>query len=245
MKKQSNTWLVSLIVFVVWMVIVFGGELLAVGGDPTGLDAMVQSQIVPALVIAPIFLFIVVAYFNRWQESGLKWVDNNRSLLLLWLPALAIIINLALGLPANTTGGRVLLIVLVNTLLVGISEELMFRGILLHGARSRYRFWTAILIVTVLFGLIHALNGFITGDFGAALFQSVTAFSSGLMYMGLRLRQNSLLPVMLIHGLWDFSVFSAGQATMAIALVGIVFVIIFFFYGLWLIRGYRREEAIE
>ena len=244
MKKQSNTWLVSLIVFVVWMVIVFGGELLAVGGDPTGLDAMVQSQIVPALVIAPIFLFIVVAYFNRWQESGLKWVDNNRSLLLLWLPALAIIINLALGLPANTTGGRVLLIVLVNTLLVGISEELMFRGILLHGARSRYRFWTAILIVTVLFGLIHALNGFITGDFGAALFQSVTAFSSGFMFMGLRLRQNSLFPVMLIHGLWDFSVFSAGQATMAIALVSIAFVITFFFYGLWLLRGYRHAETV-
>jgi hypothetical protein len=245
MKKQSNAWMVSLIIFVIWMVIVFGGELLAVGGDPTGLDEMVQSQIVPALVIAPIFLFIVVAYFKWWKETGLKWVDNNRSLLLLWLPALAIIINLALGLPANTTGGRVLLIVLVNTLLVGISEELMFRGILLHGARSRYRFWTAILIVSILFGLIHALNGFITGDFGAALFQSVTAFSSGLMYMGLRLRQNSLLPVMLVHGLWDFSVFSAGQTTMAIALVSIVFVIIFFFYGIWLIRGYRREEAIE
>ena len=245
MKIRSNAWLVSLIVFVIWLAIVFGGELLAAGGDPTGLDEMVQSQIVPALVVAPIFLLLVIAYFKWWQETGLKWVDNNRSLLLLWLPALAIIINLALGLPNNTTGGTVLLIVLVNTLLVGISEELMFRGILLHGARSRYRFWAAILIVSILFGLIHALNGFITGEFGAALFQSVTAFASGLMYMGLRLRQNSLLPVMLVHGLWDFSVFSAGQATMAIALVSIVFVIIFFFYGIWLIRGYRREEAIE
>jgi hypothetical protein len=34
-----------------------------------------------------------------------------------------------------------------------------------------------------------------------ALFQAVTAFSSGLMYMGLRLRQNSIFPVMIIHGL--------------------------------------------
>ena len=243
MKKGSNAWLVSLIVFVIWMVIVFGGELLAVGGDPTGLDQMVQSQIVLALVIAPIFLLIVVAYFKWWKETGLKWLDNNRSLLLLWLPALAIIINLALGLSANTTGGRVLLIVLVNTLLVGISEELMFRGILLHGARARYRFWAAILIVTILFGLIHALNGFITGEFGPALFQSVTAFASGFMFMGLRLRQNSLLPVMLIHALWDFSVFSAGQATMSIALVSIIFIIIFFFYGLWLLRGYRHKQT--
>jgi len=37
MKKQSNAWLVSLVVFVIWLVITIGGEILAVGGDPTGL----------------------------------------------------------------------------------------------------------------------------------------------------------------------------------------------------------------
>ena len=242
MKKQSNAWVISLVVFVFWIVIVFVGELLAVGGDPTGLDAMVQAQIVPALVVAPIFLLIVVAYFKWWKETGLKWVDNNRSLLLLWLPTLAIIIILALGLPVNTLGGNVLLIVLINTLLVGISEELLFRGILLHGARTRYSLWAAIWIVTILFGLIHALNGFITGDFVTALFQAVAAFSAGVMYMGLRLRQNSLFPAMLVHALWDFSLFSAGQVTLAIGLVGNAFTIIFFLYGLWLLRGYRHGE---
>ena len=43
MKKQSNAWIVSLVVFVIWLVIVIGGELLAVGGDPTGLDALVHG----------------------------------------------------------------------------------------------------------------------------------------------------------------------------------------------------------
>lgn len=241
MKKENNAWLVSLVVFVIWIVIVLGGEMLAVGGDPTGLDALVQGQIVPALVIAPIFLLIVVAVFKWWKVTGLKWVDDNRSLLLLWLPALGIIIMLAIGLPTFSAGGKVLFFVLVNTLLVGISEELMFRGILLYGAKTRYSLWAAIWIASILFGLVHALNGFLTGQFGPALIQAVLAFASGLMFMGLRLRQNSLLPAMLIHGLWDFAVFTAAGSTLA--LVGFIFPVLFFFYGLWLLRGFRYEET--
>ena len=52
-EKQCLTRIVGRLV--IWLAVVIGGEPLAVGGDPTGLDALVQSQIVPALVIAPIF----------------------------------------------------------------------------------------------------------------------------------------------------------------------------------------------
>ena len=238
MKKKSSVWIVSLIAFIVWIVIVLGGELVAVGGDPTGLEALVQGQIVPALLIAPVFLLVVVLYFKWGRSVGLKWVDNARSLTLLWLPLLTIILMLVVGLPANSTGGRVLLTVLVNSLLVGISEELMFRGILLYGAQTRYRLWISIWIVSILFGLVHALNGFLTGAFGPAVFQAVMAFFSGVMFMGLRLRQNSLYPAMLVHGLWDFSVFAASQSL--IAAVGTIFPIIFFLYGLWLVKDYRH-----
>lgn len=241
MKKKSNAWPVSLVVFVIWIIIVLGGEMLAVGGNPTGLDAQVNSRIVPALVIAPIFLLLVIAYFKWWRETGLKWVDDNRSLLLLWLPALGIIFMLAIGLPVISKGGQVLFFVLINSLLVGISEELMFRGILLHSASTRYRLWAAIWIVSILFGLIHSLNGFVTGDFGPAFLQAGMAFLTGVMFIGLRLRQASVLPVMLVHGLWDFSVFTAIGTTLAV--VGTVFPILFFIYGLWLLRDYRHQET--
>lgn len=240
-KNKSNAWIISLVVFVIWIVVVLGGEMLSVGGDPTGLEALVQGQIIPALVIAPIFLFIVVAYFKWWPEVGLKWVDDTRSLRLLWLPALAIIFMLAVGLPSSTVGGKVLLTVLVNSLLVGISEELMFRGILLYGARTRYSLWASIWIVSLLFGFVHSLNGFLTGEFGPAMIQAVMAFISGVMFMGLRLRQNSLLPAMLTHGLWDFSVFSSGESSLAV--VGSIFPILFFIYGLWMIKDYRHGET--
>ena len=116
----------------------------------------------------------------------------------------------------------------------------MTRGILLHGARSRQSLWAAIWIVNALFGLMHVPNGFLTGQFGPALFQAFMAFLSGVMFMGLRLRQNSLFPVMLVHGLWDFSVFSAGQSPLGN--IGLVFPIIFFIYGLWLLKDYRHGE---
>ena len=65
MKKQNNAWLISLIVLFMWVVFVLGGEILAAGGDPTGLDALVQGQVVPVLVIAPILLLVVVINFKR------------------------------------------------------------------------------------------------------------------------------------------------------------------------------------
>ena len=241
--KKNNTWIVSLVVFIIWIVVVLGGEMLSVGGDPTGLDRMVQAQIVPALVAGPIFLLIVVAYFKWKQETGLKWVENTRSLRFAWLPALAIILMLVIGLPSNQLGGKVLLIVLINSLLVGISEELMFRGILLHGAKTRYSLWVAIMITSVLFGLVHSLNGFLTGDFVPAIFQAIMAFFSGFMFMGLRMRQNSLIPAMLMHGLWDFSVFAGTASTLSA--VGMVFPFIFFGYGYWLMKDYRHGKTAE
>ena len=147
---------------------------------------------------------------------------------------------LAVGLPNNPLGGRVLFFVLVNTLLVGISEELMFRGIIHYGAKTRFGMWAAIWIASILFGLVHALNGFLTGEFGPAFFQAVMAFFSGVMFMGLRLRQNSLIPSMLMHGLWDFSVFAGSQSPLSV--IGLIFPIIFFLYGLWLIKDYRHGQ---
>lgn len=87
----------------------------------------------------------------------------------------------------TTLSSKVLIILLINTLLVGISEELMCRGILLEGAKNRFSLWVSIWIVSILFELIHSLNGFLTGNFGAAAFQAVSAIFPGLMFIGLRL----------------------------------------------------------
>jgi hypothetical protein len=236
-----------LVVLVIWMVIVFGGELLQAGGT-SSLDALVSEGVVYALVLAPIFLLTVVAYFKWWQPVGLKGPDSWRDLRLLWLPALALILIWMLAESTGLPEGQAFWFILINTLLVGISEELMFRGILFHGAASKFDWRRAVWITALVFGLIHALNGLITGEIGAAVFQALMAGLFGVWTVALRLRLNTIIPLMILHWLWDFGIFSlsapGGVTTIFSIGLPILFAIILFLYGLWLLNGYRKSDSV-
>ena len=75
---------------------------------------------------------------------------------------------------------------------VPIIEELLFRGFVLDLASEAYGFWTAIIISSVLFGLVH-LN-----PYGI-----LNAFFGGLIYGYVRIRTNSLLPSIFLHSIWN------------------------------------------
>ena len=225
---------------------IYGGQ----AGGEISLDALVSQRVVIGLVVAPAFLIAMMAWL-RWDRLGVAPPTPARALILLWLPLLyiaAILTSVAVsGFPPPAT----IAFVFVNTLLVGISEELMFRGILFRGALSRMTIWKAIWLSCILFGLIHALNVFLTGDLTAALLQAVAAFMSGVLFIALRIRTGSLYPLIIIHALWDFSLFvglPASAATAAaptlspIAMAAPVLLVLpLFLYALFLMRHVRRD----
>lgn len=259
MKEKRNLLGVSLIVLVAWMDIVLGGEILQTGGQDS-LDALVTGQIIIALIAAPLFLFVVIAYF-KWdkRELGLKVAQNWH---ILWLPSLFVLAFIGTAVTQGLPPTQMVVFALINSLLVGISEELMFRGIIFRGAlaQSRIRIWHAIWITTFLFGGVHSLNGFMRGNFLTALTQALTTIMSGLWLHAIRLRTKSLYPAMLIHGLWDFSIFvfatslASGGGTAQTAaepsliqqlLQPLVLPLPLFMYGLWLLRGFGQEDKAE
>ena len=198
-----------------------------------------------------------MTYFKWRRPVGLKAADPFHSWLLLWLPALYILGYLGfaynLGLPSTLVIG----LVFINSMRVGVEEELMFRGILFQGLLPRFDIWPAIGLTTFLYGSAHLLNGFLTGDFSAALFQSLQAFMIGLMLLAIRLRTKSLYPAIAIHALWNFAIFTlsvAGGLVQGSApagadpsfiqqlAVGILVPLSLFLYGLWLLRGIGQKE---
>lgn len=260
MKEKRGLLSISLIVLVVWLIIVLGGEILQAGQG--SLDALTTEQIVIALIVAPLFLFGVIAYF-KWdkQELGLKAAQNWH---LLWLPALFVLAFLGAGVAFGLPPAQMIVFALVNSLLIGVSEELMFRGIIFRGAlaQPQFKIWPAIWVTAILFGAVHALNGFLTGDFVAALAQALSVIMSGLWLHAIRLRTKSLYPAMLIHGLWDFSLFvfvtSLGLAGATAAaqspaepslvqqlLAPLMLPLPLFLYGLWLLRGIGQKDKAE
>ena len=108
-----------------------------------------------------------------------------------------------LGLPPAGT----LLFIALNTALIGLSEEWMFRGVLFQGLRSRLAMWPAILLTSLLFGAVHVLNVITTGQLLEAVVQSVAAFMSGMVLLALLIRTGSIWVPIAYHALWDFGTF--------------------------------------
>jgi membrane protease YdiL (CAAX protease family) len=100
------------------------------------------------------------------------------------------------------------LTLLGSVLLIGLGEELMFRGITLetirrvgHTTELKAALWTALI-----FGGVHATNIFTEG--AGAFLQAAIAIISGLLfYITYRVSGTISVPVIL-HAGWDFSMFS-------------------------------------
>jgi membrane protease YdiL (CAAX protease family) len=256
MKKERNAWIVSLVVFVIWIVIVMGGNLIQASGKES-LNELVSNGIVIGLVVAPIFLLGIVAYLKWWHEVTMDTFGNFGKYIYLWLPALYILYHFFSAFRKGLPAGNVITFVLINTLLVGISEELMFRGVLFHGSWSKFGAVKTVWITGIIFGGVHSLNGFITGDFAAATGQALGVLTMGVMFGALRLQLGSLYPLMIVHWLWDFSVFLGSSGPSQAALdqfsptlimlteIAIPFVINIplLLYGIWLLRKWKREQT--
>ena len=184
MVVPRKSWLTSLVIFLIWVIVVVGGGLLQVKWQPTKLVDLVKNQVMFGVMVAMVFLTGVITYLKWWPRVGWKGPNNLWDLLLLCPPALFLLsISLFIlftGLPSI----RVLMIVIINTLMVGISEELMFRGILFYGASSSFGIWRAVWITTIIFGSVHILNSLITGDFRASILH---AFFEVRLVSGLQL----------------------------------------------------------
>lgn len=208
------TALVALGVYLVWHAINLGIQKAGTGPDGIDLLDLVKHGISPSIGAASLFLLVLVLVFRWWGEVGLTQGPQRGTLKVIWpwLLFLALFAFSALG--AGMPPATVTLFILANTLMVGWSEEVMFRGIMLRGLFRSGGIWVAILGSSALFGAMHVLNVFLTGDLRGAVIQAGAALLSGVFLAAVRLRTGSLWTGIVLHGLWDAGTFfiAAGGA---------------------------------
>lgn len=235
MNLLRKPWYASLAILAIWHIILMGGAFLQFKGQHVPLDQMVKNQIVLGVLVATIFFLEAVTYLKWWPQVGWKGPANLQDLRLLVPQAMLLLFMLVFVLYTGLPSTRVLMIVLLNTLIVGISEELMCRGILFYGSSSSFGVWRAVWITAIIFGAGHILNGFITGDFSASTVQAFFACMFGFWMAAFRVRLDTIIPGIVIHWLWDFFAFLTNSQG---GLLMLSFEVLFFFYGLWLLRNY-------
>jgi membrane protease YdiL (CAAX protease family) len=242
MLSPGRRLALALAAVVVWAGITVWGGLLQSGKGSLG--ELVSQRVVLATPIAALFLFLVARYFG-WRDIGLNGPRPPSTVKLLWPVGVYIVAFVGFASLNHSFAFPALAFVFINTAFVGLSEELAFRGVLWGAARKVLAFWPGVLLVSALFGSVHLLNVFITGELAEAASQALGAFLSGLAYLAMRIRTRSLWPMIIGHWLWDVSVFlnatdpassAASASTQPNLLAGPALVAPLALYGLWLLR---------
>ena len=93
-------------------------------------------------------------------------------------------------------------------LLVGITEEIVFRGFLLKKLMNSFKFWIANTITSVLFVSIHFPIWFYKGlyEFPSILTASLTVFILRVIFGYVYKKSGSLWSVIVIHSLYNLLV---------------------------------------
>lgn len=203
---------IALIVYALWIIVTLAGAQWLLGGEDAELDELVKNGVGWQFVGAVALLFAAIAAF-KWRD--MKLGAPHSLLKVMWFPMLVLLAISSLALMTGMPEGRVMFFVIFNTILIGVSEEVMFRGVLFRALLENFKVWPAIIITTILFGAVHVLNGFTTGDWDGALVQAVAAGMSGLIFMAIVIRTGSLWPAIIYHFLWDCILFLMGTASAA------------------------------
>ena len=137
---------------------------------------------------------------HRLPMSGLLWVP-----VAIWV--VGIVAHFAIADWANTPTDLLMAIVAAGVL-VGFTEETLFRGIILRSLRTSLRpeAWV-MLISSVWFGFFHLTNLLVGSPAGGVLFQCLQASVAGVVLYLFRRVRGLLVMGMIAHGLWDMSVF--------------------------------------
>lgn len=212
-----------------------------------------------------ILIFMLLAQFGMLAEAGFTRPKAWKQIWLIWPVILLSLIN---GDPSIVEGGpaidfaRPLTIILFVLLYfsTGFFEEILFRGFILRfmlkkWGRTRRGIYLAVVLSSVIFGLLHLLNLFMgrrtllaTGS------QILYGAFFGVFFTACFLRNRSIWPVIFGHFLFDLcgnlDAISVGgrfgqikEASPEGALIAILFTLPLLLYGLFILRKVEPEQS--
>ncbi|WP_228501457.1 CPBP family intramembrane glutamic endopeptidase [Plantibacter sp. VKM Ac-2885] len=212
LKVRPRVW-IGLAIYLGYIAVVFTVQLVS-GVRYDELGASGSNLFFGAglsLIIATVLLALTTTLLGWWRPA---LFDRHRSVRWPIIAPILMVVALVFNLISTDWAafdGAFLAAALV-ILLVGFTEEITTRGLLLTGLRSRLSEGWVWFLTSFLFGAMHLLNA--TGQaLGATIQQVVFAFIAGTVFYILRRVTGTLIWAMVLHGMWDFSTFALSHGT--------------------------------
>lgn len=198
--------------------------------DPNISDVLIFVE----LVLTAFVLFVNYKYFDN---SGFSALDKANFKYFMPFGILIIIIFITFCTTAAWQNAdiSILILTLATCILVGVSEEVMFRGIVLHSFLKITTKAKAVMISAILFSLLHSVNVLGGLDFGSMLLQLFSTFVFGIVFACICVKIKNIIPLIIYHALWDFVLIGSattgsdiGLLTSIGVIMNIVLAIIYF-----------------
>ncbi|GAA1993563.1 hypothetical protein GCM10009718_34100 [Isoptericola halotolerans] len=240
LRVRPRVWL-GLAVFIAYLAVFYaiwmvnGIDYARVGESE---DTLLKWYVAP-LSGGLVVILVSLSAFGWWRPSLRETKRLPRSgAVVPVIMAVVAILNLVFGEFSRVTMTMWILLV-IGSILVGFNEEVVARGQLVVALRSRFGEMGVWFLSTTLFSLLHLPN-FFFGIGSLAFLQVVIQFGLGSVYYLAFRSTGSLVPAMLLHGLWDFSTFSsslpwAGLTAPFLAIAGVVVAVVL------LVKERRRD----
>lgn len=206
----------SVLALLVLQFVVMGGGLLLLDVDYGSSTDLVRMW-APLSLTAIVFV-AATTKLDTPREIGLQRPRVRRTW---WMaPLLAMftlvpLVRLTAAFDAVPDGQSISAGLMVRTLaavaIVGFTEEWMFRGLLLTFLSRRFGLRNGVIGSTVAFGLFHAVNVFGGQSAGDTAGQVAATTLLGLVFAMGGLGIRSIVPLMLIHAVYDFLIVTSEQ----------------------------------
>lgn len=230
---------------IVWIVLYCGLMSVADGvSDGIGITKIISF---PVALLMSVILLLFIKKNGLSEKYGLCRPKTTAKEMLYYIPlSLLLLANVMFGVRLNLSVGETVLYML-TMLCVGFLEEVVFRGMLFK-AMSEDGLKSAVTVSSVTFGIGHIINLF--NGSGAELLpnllQVIYAVAAGFMFVMIFLKSGSLIPCIVIHGVFNaVSVFvDEGAITESDRIISCIFlVLVSGIYGGYLALKIKKKSA--
>ncbi len=177
-----------------------------------------------------------------WKRKKLKYYgfnslkELNAKNLLYYIPLIVVAsVNIWSGIHINDSVPQILLIT-ICMICVAFIEEVVFRAFLMKALMNKSSV-LAIVVASLLFGVIHLLNVFMGADLVSTLLQVCYAMAFGFMCAAFFYKTDNIIPCIICHGVGNaLDIFLPKDLSVTMQCVGcIAIVVLGVSYGVYLL----------
>jgi len=216
------------------------------------LTASILAKIVFSALVMLILVMLKLSFVNNPFKKGFL-----KGLGLGWFVIICIILNFTFFFDFSSKISSIeqskwllLIPIFFETLLAGVSEELMCRGILYNIINNKYKkAHAAVLLSSAVFGVVHFVN-LVNTSFAETAMDVLFAFGFGVLTAAVYARCKTVWPGVLLHGLYNFAGYAAVNLAFTettyektLVIINVVQAVASICIGLFLIRKKKMAET--